>query len=136
MFGTLLDYRHATGDTSYDDIITTAILHQAGPNEDFMPPNWTASMGNDDQAFWGFSAMLATEIGYTDPADDQPQWLSLAQAVFHEQTHDDRRVPSGRCEWGLRWQVFPSNNGYNYINSMSDNIITLNTNYPRGYARS
>lgn len=66
------------------------------------------------------SAMLATETGYTDPPQDQPQWLSLVQAVFNEQTHTDRRVPDGNCEWGLRWQVYPSNNGYNYINSKCD----------------
>lgn len=118
MWGTLLDYRHHTGDKQFDDTISEAMLFQVGPNADFMPPNWTASMGNDDQAFWALSAMLATEVGYTDPPEDQPQWLSLAQAVFNEQTHEDRRVPSGNCEWGLRWQVYPSNNGYNYINSM------------------
>ncbi|KAI1334221.1 family 76 glycosyl hydrolase [Xylariaceae sp. FL0016] len=120
MWGALLDYRHATGDKQWDDITTQALLWQTGPDEDFMPPNWTASMGNDDQAFWAMSAMLATEVGYTDPAEDQPQWLALAQAVFNEQTHEDRRVPDGNCEWGLRWQVYPSNNGYNYINTIAN----------------
>ncbi|CAJ2500686.1 Uu.00g035390.m01.CDS01 [Anthostomella pinea] len=120
MWGALLDYRHASGDTQFDDLITTALLFQVGPDKDFMPPNWTASMGNDDQSFWAFSAMLATEIGYTDPPPDQAQWLALAQAVFNEQTHDDRRAPSGNCEWGLRWQVYPSNNGYNYINTVAN----------------
>ncbi|OTB01234.1 glycoside hydrolase family 76 protein [Hypoxylon sp. CI-4A] len=120
MWGALLDYRHHTGDKTYDDTVTEAMLFQVGPNEDFMPPNWTASMGNDDQAFWALSAMLATEIGYTDPPEDQAQWLSLAQAVFNEQTHEDRRVDEGRCKWGLRWQVYPSNNGYNYINTIAN----------------
>ncbi|KAI2619018.1 mannan endo-1,6-alpha-mannosidase [Hypomontagnella submonticulosa] len=120
LWGTMIDYRHHTGDKTYDDMITQAMLFQVGPNEDYMPPNWTASMGNDDQAFWALSAMLATELGYTDPPEDQPQWLALAQAVFNEQTHEDRRVASGRCEWGLRWQVYPSNNGYNYINTIAN----------------
>ncbi|KAI1641332.1 family 76 glycosyl hydrolase [Biscogniauxia mediterranea] len=120
MWGALLDYRHHTGDKQFDDIITQAILWQVGPNKDFMPPNWTASMGNDDQAFWGYSALIAAETGYTDPPPDEAQWLALAQAVFNEQTHEDRRVPSGRCEWGLRWQVYPSNNGYNYINTVAN----------------
>ncbi|KAI0169949.1 mannan endo-1,6-alpha-mannosidase [Hypoxylon sp. FL1284] len=120
MWGTLIDYRHASGDKQFDDIISQALLFQVGPNEDFMPPNWTASMGNDDQAFWALSAMLATEVGYTNPPPDQAQWLSLAQAVFNEQTHEDRRVASGNCQWGLRWQVYPSNNGYNYINTIAN----------------
>ncbi|KAI1077335.1 mannan endo-1,6-alpha-mannosidase [Whalleya microplaca] len=120
MWGALLDYRYHTGDKQFDASMTKALLFQTGPDADFMPPNWTASMGNDDQAFWGFSAMLATETGYTDPPEDQPQWLALAQAVFNEQTHEDRRVADGRCEWGLRWQVYPSNNGYNYINTVAN----------------
>lgn len=118
MWGTLLDYRHHTGDKTYDDITTQAMLFQVGDDRDFMPRNWSASMGNDDQAFWALSALVAAETGYTDPAADLPQWLPLAQAVFNEQTHEDRRVPNGSaCEWGLRWQVYPSNNGYDYINS-------------------
>lgn len=120
MWGTLLDYRHNTGDKQFDDLITTAMLHQVGDNADYLPRNWSASMGNDDQAFWGLSAMLATEVGYTDPPEDQPQWVALAQAVFNEQTSEDRRVPDGRCKWGLRWQVYSTNNGYDYINSTSD----------------
>lgn len=117
MWGTLLDYRARAKDDTYDDMIKTAMLHQTGPARDYMPGNWSASMGNDDQAFWGLSAMLAAEIGFTDPEPDQAQWLALAQAVFNEQTKEERRVDSGRCEWGLRWQVFSANTGYNYINS-------------------
>lgn len=121
MWGALLDYRHSTGDKTYDDMMTTAILFQVGPDRDFMPPNWTASMGNDDQAFWALTALLAAETGFTDPPDDEPQWLALAQAVFNEQTHLDRRVTDGSsCDGGLRWQVFPSNNGYNYINTIAN----------------
>ncbi|KAI1840672.1 hypothetical protein JX266_013134 [Neoarthrinium moseri] len=120
MWGALMDYRHHTGDKSYDDITSTAMLFQVGDDRDFMPRNWSASMGNDDQAFWALSALTAAETGFTDPAAEEPQWLSLAQAVFNEQTHEDRRVPSGNCEWGLRWQVFPSNNGYDYINTIAN----------------
>lgn len=129
MWGTLLDYRHNTGDKQFDDLITTAMLHQVGDNADYLPRNWSASMGNDDQAFWGLSAMLATEVGYTDPPEDQPQWVALAQAVFNEQTSEDRRVPDGRCKWGLRWQVYSTNNGYDYINSTSDQSRCLRIIY-------
>lgn len=120
MWGSLLDYRHHTGDKTYDDVTSTAMLFQVGDNRDFMPRNWSASMGNDDQAFWALSSLVAAETGFTDPAADEPQWLSLAQAVFNEQTHEERRVPAGsRCEWGLRWQVYQTNNGFDYINSRS-----------------
>ncbi|KAI0190954.1 mannan endo-1,6-alpha-mannosidase DCW1-like protein [Xylaria flabelliformis] len=120
MWGALLDYRHTMGDKQFDDIISTALLFQVGPNNDFMPPNWTASMGNDDQAFWAYSGLLAAETGFTDPPADQPQWLALAQAVFNEQTNIDRRVEGGNCDWGLRWQVYRTNNGFDYINTVAN----------------
>jgi mannan endo-1,6-alpha-mannosidase len=118
MWGTLLDYRHSTDDKTHDTIVTQAMLFQVGDDKDYNPRNWSASMGNDDQAFWALSAMLAAETGYTDPPKDQPQWLALAQAVWNEQTHEDRHAPStSACAGGLRWQVYPSNQGYDYINS-------------------
>ena len=69
------------------------MLHQVGPNADYMPPNHTASLGNDDQGFWGMSAMLAAEVNFTNPAPDEPQWLALAQAVFNTQADPGRQVP-------------------------------------------
>ncbi|KAI0466617.1 family 76 glycoside hydrolase [Xylaria cf. heliscus] len=120
MWGALLDYRHTMGDKAYDDIISQALLFQVGPNNDFMPPNWTASMGNDDQAFWGYAGLLAAETGFTNPPEGQPQWLALAQAVFNEQTQIDRRVEGGNCDWGLRWQVYRTNNGFDYINTVAN----------------
>ncbi|KAI0473902.1 family 76 glycosyl hydrolase [Xylariaceae sp. FL0804] len=120
MWGALLDYRSAAGSDDNDAMISSAMLWQAGPDRDYMPPNWTASLGNDDQAFWALSALLAAETGFADPPPDEPQWLALAQAVFNEQTHEDRRVPNGNCQGGLRWQIFPSNNGYDYINTVAN----------------
>ncbi|KAJ1326148.1 mannan endo-1,6-alpha-mannosidase [Microdochium nivale] len=122
MWGTLLDYRHYTGDTSFDKFISESMTAQVGANRDYNPRNWSASMGNDDQAFWGMSAMIATETGYTDPAPEDPQWLSLVQAIVNEQTNLERRAPEDGtpCSWGLRWQVYPTNNGFDYINTISN----------------
>lgn len=49
MWGTMIDYWHFTGDTSYNDVVTQALLFQVGPSNDYMPPNQTKSLGNDDQ---------------------------------------------------------------------------------------
>lgn len=118
MWGTLIDYWHYTGDASYVDTIKQALLFQVGPDHNYMDPNWTASLGNDDQAFWGLSTMLAAETRFPDPpADDTRQWLALTQAVFNTQAHPDRHDDT--CKGGLRWQIPPSNNGYNYKNSAS-----------------
>jgi mannan endo-1,6-alpha-mannosidase len=85
MWGTLLDYWHYTGDSSYNDVMFAGIQHQVGEHQDMMPSNWSQSMGNDDQAFWGMTAMLAAETNFTNPPANQPQWLALAQAVFNTQ---------------------------------------------------
>lgn len=115
MWGTLIDYWKLTGDETYNDVVTQALLWQAGPDRDFMPPNVTASLGNDDQGFWGMSAMLAAENGFPNPPPDQPQWLALAQAVFNTQASPDRHDDT--CNGGIRWQIPFANNGYDYKNS-------------------
>jgi mannan endo-1,6-alpha-mannosidase len=85
MWGTLIDYWHYTGDATYNDVAEIGIQFQTGAHDDMMPANWTASMGNDDQAFWGMTAMSAAETNFQNPEADQPSWLSLAQAVFNTQ---------------------------------------------------
>ncbi|KAK4205126.1 putative mannan endo-1,6-alpha-mannosidase precursor [Triangularia verruculosa] len=121
LWGTMVDYWHYTHDQAYNDVTERALLFQANyPHNDYMPPNWTASLGNDDQGFWGMSAMLAAETTFKNPPPDQPQWLALAQAVFNTQASrwDDRY-----CNGGLRWQIPLSNNGYNYKNSIANAIF-------------
>lgn len=115
MWGTLIDYWHLTGDDTYNDVVTTAMQFQTGPNADYMPPNVTQSLGNDDQGFWGMSAMLAAEVNFPNPPADEPQWLALAQAVFNTQAAPGRHDAS--CNGGLRWQIPFANNGYDYKNS-------------------
>ncbi|KAI1121391.1 glycoside hydrolase family 76 protein [Nemania abortiva] len=121
LWGTMIDYWHLTGDDTYNDVVTQAMLWQTGPNNNYMPPNWSASLGNDDQGFWGMSAMLAAEENFPNPPDDQPQWLALAQAVWNTQADPDRH--DSTCGGGLRWQIPFSNNGYDYKNSIANGIF-------------
>ncbi|KAL7627935.1 hypothetical protein AAE478_002130 [Parahypoxylon ruwenzoriense] len=125
LWNTLLDYRARSGDTKFDSLISQGLLWQKGPHNDYLAPNWTASTGNDDQAMWALAALSADETGFQEPSSSQPQWLTLAKNVFDEQSTDARRADDGKCEGLLRWQLFPSNNGYNYINAIS-NIAYLN----------
>ncbi|KAF2418988.1 mannan endo-1,6-alpha-mannosidase [Tothia fuscella] len=117
MFSTLIDYWYYTGDTTYNSLVTQAMLWQTGPNADYMPPNQTKTLGNDDQAFWGMAAMSAAEARFPDPPADKPQWLALAQAVFNTQAP---RWDTQTCGGGLKWQIFTFNNGYNYKNTISN----------------
>ncbi|TVY59637.1 Mannan endo-1,6-alpha-mannosidase DCW1 [Lachnellula suecica] len=116
MWGTLIDYWHYTGDTSYNDVTQKAIIAQQGEHQDLNPANWSQSMGNDDQAFWGMTAMLAAELKFEDPPAGQPGWLALAQAVFNVQTgkFDDE------CNGGLHWQAYQYLTGYDYKNSIAN----------------
>lgn len=120
LWGTMIDYWKYTGDNTYNDVVQASLLSQVGPERNYMEPNVTAFMGNDDQAFWGLSAMLAAESNFQNPAPGDPQWLSLAQAVFETQTGPDRR--DGSCGGGLRWQVFALNGGFDYKNSISNGL--------------
>lgn len=116
LMGTMIDYWYSTGDSSYNSVVMQGMLHQVGERKDYMPMNYTASMGNDDQGFWGMSAMLAAETKFPDPPSDQPQWLALAQAVWNTQADPERH--DSECGGGMRWQIPPLNVGYNYKNSM------------------
>ncbi|KAI3322382.1 glycoside hydrolase family 76 protein [Xylariaceae sp. AK1471] len=118
MWGALLDYWHWTGDDTYNDVVYSSLIFQAGPNKDYNDKNWSSSLGNDDQAFWAMSALIAAETKFQDPPPDQPQWLALAQAVWNEQTAD--RLRDGGCGFGLRWQAFELNKGFSYKNTIAN----------------
>lgn len=123
MWGTLIDYWFYTGDDTYNKEAIRSIVFQAeAPQNAFMPRNWTASLGNDDQAFWGMAAMSAAEVNFPNPAPEEPQYLALAQAVFNTQA---ARWSDQQCGGGLRWQVPHTNGGYNYKNTIA-NVCFLN----------
>lgn len=117
MFGSLVDYWYYTGDTTYNNITTQALLFQVGTNNDYMPTNQSRTLGNDDQAFWAMAALSAAEAKFPDPPSTSPQWLALAQAVLNTQIP---RWDNTTCGGGLRWQIFTFNNGYNYKNTISN----------------
>ncbi|KAL8383225.1 hypothetical protein RB595_006802 [Gaeumannomyces hyphopodioides] len=118
LMGTMIDYWHLTGDTEYNKIISEGILNQVGEGRDFQPAKHRASLGNDDQGFWGMTAMLAAENKFPDPPKDQPQWLALAQAVWTTQAAPERH--DNTCNGGMRWQVPPTNAGYDYKNTIAN----------------
>ncbi|KAF4504135.1 hypothetical protein G6O67_008746 [Ophiocordyceps sinensis] len=118
MMGTYVDYWHLTGDSSYNKVVMEGLLHQVGDKENYMPANHTASLGNDDQGFWGMSAMLAAENKFPNPPEDKPQWLALAQAVWNTMADPSRHDET--CNGGLRWQIPFSNAGYNYKNTIAN----------------
>ncbi len=120
MFGSLVDYWFHTGDSQYVNLTKQALIHQAGDDRDYMPSNASKSLGNDDQGFWGMTAMTAAECKFPDPPEDGPQWLALAQTVFQKQS---ARWDSSTCGGGLRWQIFTFNKGYDYKNSISNGIM-------------
>ncbi|QDS74119.1 hypothetical protein FKW77_009861 [Venturia effusa] len=116
-FNALIDYWYYTGDTTYNTITTAGIQHQVGADVNFMPANQSKSLGNDDQGFWGMTAMTAAEYNFPNPDSSLPQWLALAQAVFNTQVP---RWDDTTCGGGLRWQIFTFNSGYDYKNSISN----------------
>ena len=125
MMGTYVDYWHLTRDPSYNKVVEQGMLHQSGEHHDYQPRNHTLTLGNDDQGFWGMSAMLAAENKFPNPPDDQPQWLALAQGVWNTQADPIRH--DKECGGGMRWQIPPTNNGYDYKNSKHGSLPLIHT---------
>ncbi|KKZ64787.1 mannan endo-1,6-alpha-mannosidase [[Emmonsia] crescens] len=117
MFGALVDYWFYTGDSSYNEITTQALLHQASPSRNFMPLNQTQAEGNDDQSFWAITAMAAAERNFPNPPPDQPQWLALVQGTFNSQA---ARWNTETCGGGLKWQIYQFNRGFTYKNTIAN----------------
>lgn len=119
MFGALIDYWKYTGDSTYNSMVSEGLQFQIGPDQDYMPPNASQYMGNDDQGFWALSAMSAAETNFDTPPTNAPSWLSLAQAVFNEQSN---RWDTSTCAGGMRWQALPVLAGWNLKNSISNGV--------------
>ncbi|KAG4418801.1 hypothetical protein IFR04_008083 [Cadophora malorum] len=117
MWGLLLDYFHYTGDDSYNNITTQALLSQVGPEWDYMNPIYNLSEGNDDQAFWGFATMSAAEKDYPPPNLGNYSWVELTENLWNTQV---RRWNTETCGGGLKWQIFDFNKGFDYKNSISN----------------
>jgi mannan endo-1,6-alpha-mannosidase len=116
-FDSLINYWSLSGDASVVAPVQEGILFQVGPDYNFMPPNQSKSLGNDDQSTWALAAMTAAENGFPTAPNQTYSWLQLAQRVFDGQVS---RWDTSTCTGGLRWQIYSFNNGYNYKNSISN----------------
>ena len=110
----MVDYWSLTGDSTYNSLVSSALLAQIGSSDNYMPANQSASEGNDDQSIWALAALTAAERGFTAGT---PSWLELATNVFDTQA---ARWDQSTCDGGLRWMIAPFNNGYNYKNSLAN----------------
>lgn len=118
MWGGLVDYSHYTGDSSYDATVGQAIVSQASPTVDFMMPNQHFDLGNDDQVFWALTAMSAAEYDFAVPSGSPSDiYYQLSMNTFNDMTG---RWNLTQCDGGLKWQIFPSNNGYDYKSSIAN----------------
>ncbi|MCJ1387822.1 hydrolase 76 protein [Xylographa bjoerkii] len=116
-WGAMIEYWHYTSDSTYNDVVTQALLSQISSTEDFMPPAEEGQEGNDDQFFWGAAAMSAAEYNFSSPSAPASRWLALAAAVFNDQV---LRWNTATCAGGLKWQIYPSNTGYDYKNTAAN----------------
>ncbi|AMD19657.1 HCL494Cp [Eremothecium sinecaudum] len=119
-WGSILDFGFYMENNTYEAEMVEALLAQVGDRKDYVPFEQATSLGNDDQAFWALAAMAAAERNVTNPPEDQPQWLALAQAVFNTMAS---RWDDSTCGGGLRWQIFKFNDGYDYKNSVSNGAL-------------
>lgn len=125
MWNALLGYSHLTGDKQYDTKISEALYWQKSALDNFMPPNQTRTLANDDQSCWGLAAMTAAEVGL--PKAKDKEWIEYATNVWESQAvrSDFEQQANGTCGRGLRWQIFSFNLGYSYKNTWSNGNFFL-----------
>lgn len=114
----LIDYWHLTDDDTYNDLVAEGMRHQSGEAHNFMPANQTRVLMNDDQCTWGSAAMLAAENGL--PGEDDDEWLGRAQNVFNDMWIRFELNDEETCGGGLRWALFPFNEGWDFKNTLSN----------------
>ena len=120
LWGAMLDYYHYTGDSTYNDVVTEALLHDTnlGENKDYMPTQHAFEEGNDDLFFWGSAVLTAAENKFPQDDSSLPSWIDLGANVFNSLVS---RWDTSACNGGLRWQIYPDNpNGIDYKNSISN----------------
>lgn len=67
--------------------------------------------------------MSAAEHQYPALPPPAPSWLQVTENVFSDMVNrwDNGSLGTpGTCNGGLKWQIFPSNNGYDYKNAPSN----------------
>lgn len=72
--------------------------------------------GNDDQMFWGLATITASEAGFPE-ISGKPSWTSLARVVFNMEVE---RWDKSACNGGMRWQLWPYQEGYTMKNAISN----------------
>jgi len=116
--GAMLDYSHYTKDSTYDAQVTTALLAQRGPKQNYILPAHQGDEGNDDLAFWGFAVMAAAERNWPQPTSKIPSFLDMAANIFNFFVS---KWDTAHCGGGLMWQIYGENpNGLHYKNSVSN----------------
>lgn len=120
-WGTMLDYGFYNNNDTYNSLVHSSLLYQSGDYWNYMTFNQTSTEGNDDQAFWGISAMQAAEKNFTAPGKGWPKtWLYFAQATWNTMA---ARWDDKNCGGGLRWQIYTWNAGYDYKNMVSNGCL-------------
>ncbi|GMG08189.1 unnamed protein product [Aspergillus oryzae] len=116
MFMTLIQYWQASGDDTYNAVVSNDLMFQAGENYDYYSKNVSDWLGNDDQMFWGLATITASEAGFPE-ISGKPSWTSLARVVFNMEVE---RWDKSACNGGMRWQLWPYQEGYTMKNAISN----------------
>ncbi|ODV58879.1 glycoside hydrolase family 76 protein [Ascoidea rubescens DSM 1968] len=120
-FGSLLDQWYLCEDKTNEQLLYDALVSQTGDNYDYVPLNQTETEGNDDQGVWSFAIMSAAEKGFPSPKNSGVpyEWVELAENIFNSMfgRWDDE------CGGGLRWQIYDTNVGFDYKNSVSNGCL-------------
>ncbi len=119
-FGSLVDTWKFCDNDTYVSIIQDAFQHQKGADNNFNGvANQSDVEANDDQLFWGFTAMEAAERNFPPYADESDENPSYAQIALNTYNSMAPRWDANNCDGGLRWQILSNMSGWDYKSTIS-----------------
>ena len=128
-FNNMIENAYLCQNDTFDSLIQDALLKKSGKNFNYMPDDQIMVEANDDLGIWGMTLLTAAERNLTVPQngtlgyDNIPDnWIYMADNVYKQMLNrwNNKTLSQSACGGGLRWQIYPWNNGYSYKNTISN----------------
>lgn len=128
-FNNMIENAYLCQNNTFDSLIQDALLKKSGKNFNYMPEDQIMVEANDDLGIWGMTLLTAAERNLSVPSngtlgyDNIPNnWIYMADNVYQQMLTrwNNKTLSQSECGGGLRWQIYPWNNGYSYKNTISN----------------
>lgn len=128
-FNNIIENAYLCQNDTFDSLIQDALLKKSGKDFNYMPHDQIMVEANDDLGIWGMTLLTAAERNLSVPQNGTlgyknipNNWIYMADNVYKQMLHrwNNKTLSQSECGGGLRWQIYPWNNGYSYKNTISN----------------